>query len=80
MLAGTKCEAPPAQSENREKSPKIAKIVYAGGASHFSAVNTGTSNYFSINFKIKINHVLVVSEQKFFQIWNPLIEYFKNLQ
>ncbi len=33
-----------------------------------------------INFKIKIDHVPVVLEQKFFQIWSPLVEYCQNLQ
>ncbi len=45
MLAVAKCEAPPAQTENREKLLKIAKTVCAGGASHFAAVNTRTINY-----------------------------------
>ena len=36
-------------------------------------------NYFLINFKIKIDYVLVVLEQKLFRIWNPLVEYCQNL-
>ena len=66
MLAAAKCEALPAQSENREKSPKIAKIVCAGGASNFRSGQHWKYKFFLINFKIKIDHVPVVLKQKFF--------------
>ncbi len=43
MLAAAKCEALPAQTENRQKLPKIVKNVCAGGASHFAAASIGNS-------------------------------------
>ncbi len=63
--------------KNRQKSPKSFALV---APQIFAAANTGTMNYFLINFKIKIDHVPVDLKQKFFQIRSLLAEYFKNLQ
>ncbi len=64
MFAAAKCEAPPAKSENREKSQKT---VCAGGASHFEAANIrnypllmiNSDNYLNERF-LDLEHCIVM--------------------
>ena len=67
MLAAAKREALPAQTIFYVFFRKNDNFQAALVAPHiFAAANTGTINYFLINFKIKINYVPVVLDQKFF--------------